>query len=78
VKSILYFQWLSDFHHFFNIWIKGEVPYGDYFEHVLSFWSHRFDDNLTFLVYEHTKYITRDAVLKAQFLGEEFVFKLKE
>jgi hypothetical protein len=79
VKRRPYFQWLSDFHHFFNIWIKGEMPYGDYFKHVLSFWSHRFDDNLTFLVYEHMKYNTRDAVFKiAEFLGEEFVVKLKE
>jgi hypothetical protein len=32
-----------------------------------------------FLVYEHLKYNTRDAVLKiAEFLGHEFVVKLKE
>jgi GGDEF domain-containing protein len=55
------------------------MTYGDYFQHVLSFWSHRFDDNFTFLVYEHMKNNPKEAVLKiAQFLGEEFVVKLKE
>ncbi len=56
-----------------------EIPYGDYFEHILSFWSHRFDDNFNFLVYEHMKNNPKDAVLKIEgFLGQEFVIKLKE
>jgi hypothetical protein len=68
-----------DFHKYFDCWIKGELPFGDYFRHVLSYWPHRFDDNFTFLVYEHMKKNPKDAVLKiAQFLGEEFVIKLKE
>ncbi len=63
---------------YFNSWINGDIPYGDYFEHILSFWSHRFDDNFTFLVYEHIKNNSKEAVLKiAEFLGEEFVLKLK-
>jgi hypothetical protein len=53
--------------------IKGEIAYGDYFEHILSFWSHRFDDNFSFLIYEEMKINKKDAVLKiAEFLGEEF------
>ena len=72
-------QFDGDFHDYFNSWIKGEIPYGDYFEHILSFWSHRFDDNFSFLVYEHMKNNPKEAVLKiAEFLGEEFVLKLKE
>jgi hypothetical protein len=46
---------VHDFHKFFDCWIKGEFPFGDYFRHVLSYWTHRFDDNFTFLVYEHMK-----------------------
>jgi hypothetical protein len=70
---------IYDFHEYFDCWIKGELPYGDYFQHVLSYWTHRFDDNFTFLVYEHMKNNQKDAVLKiAEFLGEEFVIKLKE
>ncbi len=43
------------------------------------FWSHRFDDNISFLVYECMKTNPKDAVLKiAKFIGNEFVLKLKE
>jgi hypothetical protein len=79
VKGLPHFQFSGDFHEFFDNWIRGETPYGDYFQHVLSFWSHRFDDNLNILVYEHMKNNPKDAVLKiAEFLGQEFVLKLKE
>jgi hypothetical protein len=73
------FEFNGDFHEFFDYWIKGEIAYGDYFQHILSFWSHRFDDNFTFLVYEHMKNNPKKDVLKiAEFLGQEFVIKLKE
>ncbi len=69
---------MRDFHDYSNLQIKEEIPYGDYFEHILSFWSHRFDDNFNFLVYEHMKTNPKDAVLKiAEFYREEFVIKLK-
>jgi hypothetical protein len=69
----------ADFHNFFHYWINGEIAEGDYFEHVLSLWSHRFDDNFSYLVYEQMKKNPRDAVLKiGEFLGEQFVVKLKE
>ena len=42
----------TDFHQYFKHWIKGDVPYGDYFTHVKNYWSHRFDDNFEYLVYE--------------------------
>jgi hypothetical protein len=78
-KDMPTYQFDGDFHEYFNCWIKGEIPYGDYFEHTLTFWSHRFDDNFTFLIYEEMKNNLREAVLKiGQFLGEEFVVKLKE
>jgi sarcosine oxidase delta subunit len=32
------YQWTKHFHEYFNIWIEGEIAYGDYFEHILSFW----------------------------------------
>jgi hypothetical protein len=69
----------DDFHDYFRCWINGKVDYGDYFQHVLSFWSHRSDDNFTFLIYENMKNNLRDPVLKiGKFLGYEFVVKLKE
>jgi hypothetical protein len=73
------FEFSGYFHQFFSYWINGGTPYGDYFQHVLSFWSHRFDDNFSLLVYEHMKTNPKKAFLKiAEFLGEEFVVKMKE
>jgi hypothetical protein len=78
VRALPYYHFSGDFHDFFNSWIKGGIPYGDYFERVLSFWSHRFDDSFTFLTYEEMKNNLRDAVLKiGQFLEDEFGVKLK-
>ena len=67
----------GDFHAFFDIWIKGEVPFGDYFDHVLSWWRHKHDDNVTIIVYEDMKKNPRESVLNiAKFLGDDYVQKL--
>lgn len=79
LKKIFTNKYDFDFHQFFIQWIDGLVPYGDYFQHTLTLWSHRFDGNFTFLVYEQMKSNTRDAVLKiGQFLGDEYVVKMKD
>jgi hypothetical protein len=76
-KGRAHSQFDGDFHDYFNSWIKGEIPYGDYFEHILSYWSYIFDNNFNFLLYEHMKNNPKDSVLKiAEFLGEEFTIKL--
>ena len=68
-----------DFHHFFEHFLNGQIPYGDYFEHLMSFWSHRMDENFLFLVYEKMKANPKEAVLQmAKFLGENYVNKLME
>jgi len=45
------------FSEYFQHWINGEVSYGSYFDHVLSWWSHKDDANVTWMVYEHMKMI---------------------
>ena len=68
-----------DFHYFFKHFITGQIPYGDYFDHLLSFWSHRMHPNICLLVYEQMKANTRDSVLKiGRFLGPEYENKLIE
>ena len=68
----------GNFHDFFKLWIKGEVPYGDYFEHTLEYWKHRSERNFQFLVYEEMKRNPKNAILKiAEFLGLEFREKVK-
>ena len=37
---------------FFECFLRGEVDFGDYFEHLSSWWPHRKDSNVLFLTYE--------------------------
>jgi hypothetical protein len=37
IKADSCFEFSGDFHEFFDYWIKGEIAYGDYFQHILSF-----------------------------------------
>ena len=72
-----YPELIGDFHQYFQHWIKGDVCYGDYFTHVYDYWSHRFDKNFDFLVYEQMIENPREAVLKiARFMGQEFIERL--
>ncbi|KAJ7336540.1 aryl sulfotransferase [Desmophyllum pertusum] len=43
---------------FFDQFIKGEVSYGLWFDHVLSWWEHRDDPNILFVKYEDLKEVT--------------------
>jgi hypothetical protein len=55
---------------FFECFIRGEVDFGDYFDHLLSWHRCISTDNLMFLTYEQIKADTRAAVLgMAEFLG---------
>ena len=40
---------------YFENFVAGQVPHGDYFDHILSWWAHRDDDNVLFLKYEDMK-----------------------
>ena len=40
---------------FFDMFVKGELLFGDYFNHVLSWWKHRDDPNVLFIKYEDMK-----------------------
>ena len=56
---------------FFEIYMKGEVIFGDYFDHLLSWWPHRDNKNVLFLTYEdHLKRDLSQSVSKiALFMG---------
>uniref|UniRef100_G3MP23 Sulfotransferase domain-containing protein n=1 Tax=Amblyomma maculatum TaxID=34609 RepID=G3MP23_AMBMU len=68
------------FDQFFDMFIEGKVDYGDYFDHVLSWYEHRGDSNVLFITYEDIKKDTPGSVLKiADFLGkEEYGDKLRQ
>ncbi len=62
------------FNDFFECFITGEVDFGDYFDHLLSWYEHQTDKNILFLTYEVMKQNPQNAILKiADFLGEQYL-----
>lgn len=60
------------FDEFFEEFVRGEVPYGDYFDHVKGFWDRRKDDNMLFLTYEEMQADPRGVILTvARFISDE-------
>ncbi|UYV81140.1 hypothetical protein LAZ67_20000142 [Cordylochernes scorpioides] len=67
------YEFDGSFDDFFEIFFNSQNDYGDYFDHVLSWYEHRNDPNVLFLTYEELKFNAKDSVLKiAKFLGEEY------
>lgn len=60
------------FEDFFEVFMEGKNEYEDYFEHVLSWYSHRNDPNVLFIHYEDMKNDPKKAVLEiAEFLDKD-------
>ncbi|KAJ1960351.1 hypothetical protein GGI12_003846, partial [Dipsacomyces acuminosporus] len=62
----------GDWDTWFRMFVEGEARYGDWFNHVLSWWKHKDCENILFLKYEDMKKDI-DAELKkiASFIGVE-------
>lgn len=61
------------FEDYFDLYVEGENDFGEYFDHVLSWYVHRHDRNVLFLHYEDLKTDPRTQILKlAAFLGEKY------
>lgn len=55
---------------FFECFLRGEVDFGDYFDHVLAWWPRRSLPNVLFLTYEQMRADSAAAVQQiAMFLG---------
>ena len=64
---------------FFERFLKGDVDFGDYFDHVLSWWIHKDDDNVLFLKYEDMKKNLPSTVATiAKFIGQDISKELIE
>lgn len=64
---------------FVSWFLSGKVSYGDYFEHVLSWWEHRNDKNVLFLKYEDMKKDLHSTIVQiSQFLGYNLSHDLVE
>ncbi|KAH6926200.1 hypothetical protein HPB50_015812 [Hyalomma asiaticum] len=60
------------FKKFLQMFLEGKTLYGDYFDHLLSWYDRRDLSNLLFLTYEDVKDDTRQSVLRiAEFLGPQ-------
>ncbi len=58
---------------FLQYFMKGNIPGGSYFDHVLEWWSHKDDENVLFLKYEELKKDLKSQVkIIAEFLGFKF------
>ncbi|GFQ69098.1 sulfotransferase 1E1 [Trichonephila clavata] len=61
----------GSFDEFFDIFLSGNIDFGDYFEHLLGWYEHRNDPNVLFLTYEAMLENTAEAILKiASFLDD--------
>lgn len=64
----------GSFDDFFELFIDGLVDFGDYFDHLLSWYEHRNDPNVLFMTYEDIKADTESAVMKmAGFLDRKYI-----
>lgn len=59
------------FEEFFEFFISGKTSFGDYFDHLLSWYEHKDDRNVCFLTYEELKEDARNQIIKiAKFIGD--------
>ncbi|KAH9376095.1 hypothetical protein HPB48_014485 [Haemaphysalis longicornis] len=66
------------FDEFFEDFMDGHVPFGHYFEHILSWYAHRNDPNVFFFYYEHFKRDPAQTVLAlAKFIDKKIWGRLR-
>lgn len=64
----------GNFDDYFEVFVKGEVDFGDYFDHILSWISRKNDQNVLFLLYEKMKENTEQNIKRiGEFLGSPFL-----
>ncbi|KAG0414870.1 hypothetical protein HPB47_007947 [Ixodes persulcatus] len=66
------------FDDFFELFVTGKNDRGDFFDHFMSWYSHKDDSNVFFVTYEELKRNFKDTVLRlARFLAEEYARPLE-
>ena len=67
------FNFDGNWDEFVGYFMKGDLPYGSYFDHVLQWWSRKDNDNVLFLKYEDLKKDLKSQVkVIAEFIGFNF------
>ena len=73
------FNPLYEWDEYFEKFMRGDVDFGNYFDHVLSWWAHKDDDNVLVLKYEDMKKDLPSAVATiAKFIGQDISKELVE
>ncbi|RWS19808.1 sulfotransferase 1C2-like protein, partial [Leptotrombidium deliense] len=73
------YQFSGTVHDLLPYFLDGDIDFGSWSDHILSWWPHRHDDNVLFMLYEDMKSNIKDAILKiASFMGNEYRRKLDE
>lgn len=66
------------FEDFFTCFIQGEVDFGDYFDHLRSWYDHRHQVQILWLIYENLLADPQSEIKRlAQFLGSEYTAKVE-
>ncbi|XP_075554058.1 sulfotransferase ssu-1-like [Dermacentor variabilis] len=69
----------GSFEKFLSLFLEGKVDYGDYFDHLLSWYNHARDENVLLVTYEKLKADPSTGVIKiADFLGYKYGNKLRK
>uniref|UniRef100_A0AC34GUW7 Sulfotransferase domain-containing protein n=1 Tax=Panagrolaimus sp. ES5 TaxID=591445 RepID=A0AC34GUW7_9BILA len=64
-KNFKIYDWPEgDFDTFFELFVNGQLAFGDYFDHLISWQEHMHDENVLFLKYEDMMEDLEDAVKK--------------
>ncbi|XP_055937574.1 sulfotransferase 1C2A-like [Argiope bruennichi] len=72
LKDLPFHGFAGDFNQFFELFISGNIDFGDYFDHVMEWYEHRNDPNVLFMTYEEMKEDPQGAILKmASFVDED-------
>lgn len=79
-KNLFYYRFEDGtFEEFFELFIEGNVDYGDYFDHLLSWYYRRNDPNIYFTTFERLKKNIKEEILNiAKFIGKEYREKLEK
>ncbi|NER80722.1 MAG: sulfotransferase domain-containing protein [Leptolyngbya sp. SIO1D8] len=73
MRSTPVFDFNGQWEEFLTFFMKGNLPGGSYFDHILEWWLHKDDENLLFLKYEDLKRDLKGQVkIIAEFLGFKF------
>ena len=64
---------------YFKQFLQGVLNYASYFDHILSWWAHKEDDNVLIVKYEDIKKDLPSAVaIIAKFIGQDISKELVE